>query len=319
MNSRPAAMYKRIDAMKQLVTGFRLVLLLVSVSALAEPLPMNKIAEGVYVHVGKHHDFDEHYDGDIANIGFVVGSQSVAIIDTGGAFKVGAALREAVRSVTELPIRYVINTHVHPDHIFGNAAFEQDHPVFIGHAKLPATLELNRDNLMRELQKELGNDADGSKVIAPTQIVTDTMDLDLGGRTLHLQAWPKAHTNTDLTVLDHKTSTFWTGDLLFITRTPSLDGDLKGWISVINELKAIQAKVTIPGHGDPTEAKNEMLDKEQAYMNLLLADVRSAIKNGVGLMEAINTVGRSEKGKWVLFETVNPRNVNLAYPQLEWE
>lgn len=305
--------------MKQWVTEIGLVLLLVSVSAVAEPLPMSMIAEGVYIHVGKHNEFDEHYDGDIANIGFVVGSQSVAIIDTGGSLKVGTALREAVRSVTKLPIRYVINTHVHPDHIFGNAAFEQDQPVFVGHAKLPTTLELNRDSLIRELQKELGNDADGSKVIIPTQIVTDTLDLDLGGRTLHLKAWPKAHTNTDLTVLDDKTSTFWTGDLLFITRTPSLDGDLKGWINVIDELKLIPAKVTVPGHGDPTEAKNAMLDKEQGYLNKLLSDVRSAIKNGVSLMEAINTTGRSEKGNWVLFETVNPRNVNLAYPQLEWE
>lgn len=305
--------------MKKWMTGIGLVLLLVSVSAVAAPLPMSMIAEGVYVHVGKHHDFDENYDGDIANIGFVVGSQSVAIIDTGGSFKVGTALREAVRSVTKLPIRYVINTHVHPDHIFGNAAFEQDHPVFVGHAKLPATLEINRDSLIRELQKELGNDDDGSKAIVPTQIVTETLDLDLGGRTLHLKAWPKAHTNTDLTVLDDKTSTFWTGDLLFITRTPSLDGDLKGWISVIDELKLIQAKVTVPGHGDPTEAKKEMLDKEQGYLSKLLSDVRSAIKKGVSLMEAINTTGRSEKGNWVLFETVNPRNVNLAYPQLEWE
>lgn len=305
--------------MKQLVRGFGLVLLLVSASVFAEPLALSKIAEGVYVHVGKHHDFDEHYDGDIANIGFVVGSKSVAIIDTGGSFKVGSALREAVKTVTKLPIRYVINTHVHPDHIFGNAAFEQDNPIFIGHAKLLPTLELNRDNLIRELQKELGKDADGSKVIAPTQTVTATMDLDLGGRTLHLKAWPKAHTNTDLTVLDDKTSTFWTGDLLFITRTPSLDGDLKGWISVIDQLKAIQAKVTVPGHGDPTEAKNEMLDKEQSYLNLLLADIRSGIKNGVGLMHAIQSVGQGEKGKWVLFDTVNPRNVNLAYPQLEWE
>jgi len=305
--------------MKPLVAGFWFLFLLAAASAEAEPLSVSKIADGVYVHVGKHNDFDEHYDGDIANIGFVVGSKSVAIIDTGGSFKVGAALREAVRSVTDLPIRYVINTHIHPDHIFGNAAFEQDHPEFIGHANLPGTLELNRDSLIRELQKELGQGADGSKVIEPTRAVTETMDLDLGGRTLRLKAWPKAHTSTDLTVLDDKTRTLWTGDLLFITRAPSLDGDLQGWISVIDELKAIQAHVTVPGHGDPTEAKNDMLDKEKGYLNRLLSDVRSAIKNGVGLMEAINTAGQAEKGNWQLFDTVNRRNVNLAYPQLEWE
>ena len=305
--------------MKKLLAGLGVVVALASTAVDAEPLTVTRIADGVYVHAGKHNDFDEHYDGDIANIGFVIGTNSVAIIDTGGSFKVGAALREAVRSLTDLPIRYVINTHIHPDHFFGNAAFEQYHREFIGLAILPAALELNRDSLIRALQQQLGKNADGSKVIVPAKIVTETMDLDLGGRKLHLQAWPKAHTNTDLTVLDDKTRTLWTGDLLFITRTPSLDGDLKGWISIIDDLKGIQAKVTVPGHGDPTEAKNDMLDKEKAYLNALLMDVRSAIKNGVGLMDVINTAGQSEKGRWLLFETVNRRNVNLAYPQLEWE
>ena len=305
--------------MKMLLAGLGVVIALASTAAGAEPLTVTRIADGVYVHAGKHNDFDGHYDGDIANIGFVIGTKSVAIIDTGGSFRVGAALREAVRSLTDLPIRYVINTHIHPDHIFGNAAFEQDKPEFIGHYRLPSALEVNRDALIRALQQQLGAGADGSKVIPPTKTVMDTMDIDLGERKLHLQAWPKAHTNMDLTVLDDKTGTFWTGDLLFITRTPSLDGDLNGWIGVIDALKTLPAQVTVPGHGAPTKDKNTMLEKENAYLHLLLTDVRAAIKNGTGLMQAINTAAQAEKGNWELFETVNRRNVNLAYPQLEWE
>jgi len=75
--------------MKPLIAAFWFLFLLAAASAEAEPLSVSKIADGIYVHVGKHNDFDEHYDGDIANIGFVVGSKSVAIIDTGGSFKVG--------------------------------------------------------------------------------------------------------------------------------------------------------------------------------------------------------------------------------------
>lgn len=288
-------------------------------SVWATPLSMNEIADGVYVHVGTHGDFDKDYHGDMANIGFIIGASSVAVIDTGGSYKVGTQLREAVKAVTKLPIRYVINTHIHPDHIFGNAAFIQDKPEFIGHHNLPGTLSANHESLIRSLQEVLGPDADGSEIVLPTKIVSDVMDIDLGKRKLHLQAWPKSHTNTDLTVLDEKTQTFWTGDLLFITKTPSLDGDLKGWISVDDGLKAVQAKVTIPGHGDPTNDKNGMLDKQNDYLNLLLKDVRAAIKNGVDMQKTIDTAAQAEKPNWVLFDLINRRNINHAYPQLEWE
>lgn len=301
---------------------FLLIVYLMSLCVLpawADPLTVREIARGVYVHVGEHHDFDEKYNGDIADIGFVVGDDSVAVIDTGGSYKIGAALREAVKKVTTLPIRYVISTHIHPDHIFGNAAFAQDNPEFIGHYNLPGTLEVNQEGLMRALKQQLGAEAEGSKIIFPTKTVKSVMEIDLGNRKLHLQSWPKAHTNTDLTVLDEKSQTFWTGDLLFITRTPSLDGDLKGWINVIEVLKAIPAKLTVPGHGEPTPYKNLMLDKEATYLNLLLKEIRFAIKNGVDLMKAIDTVAQSEKGNWLLFDIVNRRNVNMAYPQLEWE
>lgn len=287
--------------------------------AWAVPLAMNEIAQGVYVHIGTHGDFDKDYHGDMANIGFIIGTDSVAIVDAGGSFKVGTELREAVKLVSKLPIRYVINTHIHPDHIFGNAAFAQDKPEFIGHHNLPGTLSLNHESLMRSLKDVLGADANGSEIVLPTKVVQNTLDIDLGNRTLHLQAWPKSHTNTDLTVLDEKTQTFWTGDLLFITKTPSLDGDLKGWISVNEGLKAVQARMTVPGHGNPTNDKNGMLDKQNAYLNLLLRDIRAAIKSGVDMQKTIDTAAQAEKPNWVLFDLINRRNINQAYPQLEWE
>lgn len=285
----------------------------------AAPLPINEVADGVYAHTGTHGVFDKDYHGDMANIGFIVGDSSVAIIDTGGSFKVGAELREAVRMVTKLPIRYVINTHIHADHIFGNAAFVQDKPEFIGHYNLPSTLSLNHEFLEANLKELLGADAKDSEIILPTKVVENTLDIDLGNRKLQLKAWPKSHTNTDLTVFDEKTQTLWTGDLFYITKTPSLDGDLKGWISVTDELKALKAKVTVPGHGDPTKDKNGMLDRQNTYLKLLLEDVRAAIKSGVDMQQTIETAAQAEKPNWVFFDLIHRRNVNLAYPQLEWE
>ncbi|MGN6704151.1 MAG: MBL fold metallo-hydrolase, partial [Burkholderiaceae bacterium] len=93
----------------------------VPAAAAIAPLPMERIAPGVFVHEGEQAETSAANRGDIANIGFVVGKRCVAVIDTGGSAAIGAALREAVRSRTGLPVCYVINTHMHPDHVFGNA------------------------------------------------------------------------------------------------------------------------------------------------------------------------------------------------------
>src|SRR5262245_32486429 len=94
-------------------------------------LALENPAPGVYVHYGQQAEMTPANSGDVANLGFVVGAQCVAVIDSGGTFAVGRALRQAIRSTTPLPVCYVINTHVHPDHVFGNAAFVDDHPEFI--------------------------------------------------------------------------------------------------------------------------------------------------------------------------------------------
>jgi len=98
----------------------------------AEAFAVENVADGIYVHHGKHLDIDIGYQGDICNISFVVGSKGVAVIDTGGSVKVGQQLREAIRKVTPLPVLYVVNTHVHPDHVYGNAAFLADKPQLWG-------------------------------------------------------------------------------------------------------------------------------------------------------------------------------------------
>ena len=260
---------------------FRLfVLMLFSASALADPLPVTEIASGVFVHQGVHQEMVEGYQGDIANIGFVVGKTAVAVIDSGGTFMVGKRLREAVRLVTDLPIAYVINTHIHPDHIYGNAAFLQDKPQYVGHFKLADAMELRRDGYLRNNLAVLGDAFAGSELVKPTIPVKDTLELDLGGRTLQLKAWSTAHTNTDLTVLDSATQTLWTGDLLFIERTPAMDGDTRNWLKLIPQLKALPAKMVVPGHGVPTNEWQQAFDKEQRYFEVILSDIRASIKKG---------------------------------------
>ncbi|HEY8119632.1 MAG TPA: quinoprotein relay system zinc metallohydrolase 2 [Methylophilaceae bacterium] len=296
-----------------------IALLLASVQVQAEALPVTEISPGIYVHQGVHEDLSEGYHGDICNLSFIVGSKGIAVIDTGGSLKVGQRLQEAVRKVSPLPILYVINTHVHPDHIFGNAAFIQDKPIFVGHTKLAEAMERRKEPYMRINNNWMGADFAGSEIVKPTLTVQDKLELDLGDRKLLLTAYPTAHTNTDITVLDNKSATLWSGDLLFVERTPSIDGDLKGWISVIDEIKTVSAQQIVPGHGSVVKDGKAALDNEKRYLVTLLNDVRASIKKGEVMEKSMDTAAASEKGKWILFDIINRRNVNIVYPSLEWE
>jgi quinoprotein relay system zinc metallohydrolase 2 len=249
----------------------------------------------------------------------IIGSKGVAVIDTGGSLKVGIQLRSAIAQITKLPILYVINTHVHPDHIFGNAAFIADRPQFVGHVKLATAMQLRKEAYDKLNVKYLGDDAKGSEIVIPTLAVKDTLTLDLGDRTLKLTAYPVAHTNTDITVIDSKTSTLFTGDLLFIERTPVLEGDIKGLIAVLDTIKTYQVKQVVPGHGPQTKDWIGAIDNELRYLNAMLTDIRANIKKGISMEDTMDTAAASEKNKWLLFDIANRRNVNTIYPQLEWE
>jgi quinoprotein relay system zinc metallohydrolase 2 len=304
--------------------GLKSLLLLLCFSlqpgpAAAAPLPVDEIAPGVFVHQGVHEEFGDHYHGDIANIGFVIGDAAVAVIDTGGSYRVGAALREAIRARTDKPIRYVINTHVHSDHIFGNAAFEPDGPEFIGHAQLPRAMRLRAETYEANLKTMLGEAAEGSRVVLPTQTIATERVIDLGNRRLLLKAWAIAHTDHDLTVMDERTASWWLGDLLFVDRTPSIDGDVPGWLSVIDTLSATPAARAIPGHGPVVTDKNALLAKQRRYLQTLMQDLRQSIADDLPMQEAIAAAARSERNQWQLFDATNRRNATVLYPKLEWE
>lgn len=288
-------------------------------SARADPLPVREVAQGVHVFVAPHQEATPENLGAIANIGFVVGGEAVAVIDTGGSAAVGRRLREAVRSVTDLPVRYVINTHVHPDHIFGNAAFAGDGPEFIGHRFLPRAVGARGGHYLQRLRDELGAAAEGTRIVPPTRTVDDRLEIDLGGRILSLTAHPAAHTDADLTVLDAATGVLWTGDLLFVDRIPVVDGSLKGWLAQTAALRESGAAILVPGHGEPVAPDGPALDSQERYLNTLLSGVRALIAAGGSMEQAVATIGLDERENWQLFDAYHARNVVTAYAELEWE
>ncbi len=286
------------------------------------PLSMEMVAPGVYVHTGVHEDPSPGNQGDIANIGFIVGASGVAVIDSGDNPALGRRLRAAIRKVTDLPILYVVNTHMHPDHVLGNAAFKADDPEYIGHVRLAAALADREAFYLKALETQLGEElAFGAEIIPPTRTVGIgvPVEIDLGGRVLVLTAYPTAHTDNDLTVLDRLTGTLWAGDLIFIDRIPSLDGSLTGWIEVLDELRSVEAARLVPGHGPASAEWPQAASGTARYLKILAGDIRAILARNGSLQEAASSAGQGEKGNWVLFDEYNGGNATAGYVELEWE
>jgi quinoprotein relay system zinc metallohydrolase 2 len=308
-----------LSKIKLLCAGVTFAFVTLCTQVQAGSFELTKVAEGVYVHHGQHLDIDDGYQGDICNIGVVIGSEAIAVIDTGGSKHTGEQLLQAIKAISPLPIRYVINTHVHPDHTYGNAAFQHDGTHFVGHDKLANTMLLRKEQYEKLNARLLGEAGKASATVPPDTAVHDQLTLDLGDRTLQLQAQRVAHTHTDLTVLDTKTNTLFTGDLLFAQRTPVLEGDIKGLIAALEHINQSPYALIVPGHGLESKDQPTIIGNELRYLNLLLADVRSSIKKGISMEQTMDTAAASEHKKWRLFDIANRRNVNVIYPQLEWE
>lgn len=300
-----------------------LTFILLSISRLcgASPaeLSLQEVSSGIYVHQGVHQLPDRHNQGEIANIGFIAGDKCVAVIDTGGNPQQGAALRSAITKITKVPICYVINTHVHPDHIFGNIAFKQQGIQFVGHYKLEQAMALRAPYYSERATRDLGFTPGAEHYIPPDIKVQDTLSLDLGGRTLILTAHPTAHTDNDLSIYDSQTKTLWLGDLLFMGHLPVVDGSLNGWLKEIDRLRAVDAALVIPGHGPASAAWPLALVTEENYLRRLQIEIRARIKANRTIEEAMSEVGISARNQWQLFDEFNRKNVATGFAELEWD
>ncbi len=279
--------------------------------------PITAIAPGVYVRPGQHQVVFEA--PRVANAGFVVGERCVAVIDTGGSEREGRELRCAIEQLTDTPVCFVINTHMHPDHILGNRAFHAPGVEFIAHAKFAEALGFVAAAYLARAAEHEGRALPRDYLVMPGRTVTADLRLDLGQRELDVTAHRTAHTTNDLTVLDEQTGTLWAGDLVFLEHVPVLNGSINGWLRVLDTLTAIKAQRVVPGHGPEQASWPAAKAPTQRYLATLRNELRAWLDAGDDLRGAQAGVGYSERQKWRLFDDYHQRNVAAAFAELEWE
>ena len=199
------------------------------------------------------------------NIGVVLGDESALLIDTRLSHRQAAEIQADLRTLTDLPVGAVVNTHGHSDHCFGNHAFR---PAAIwGHkrcvAMIEATAERQRDNTiaaMPDLASELYE-----VVFDPpdrTFAESATAEVEPGGRSVELRYLGRGHTDNDIVVLVPDADVLFAGDLLEADATPYFgDAFPIDWPETVERLVELATGAVVPGHGtvgDPAFAARQL-------------------------------------------------------------
>lgn len=286
----------------------------------AARLAFTEIAPGVFVHRGAVAEPAPDNRGDVANIGFVVGAEAVAVIDAGGSRAIGEAVYLAIRAVTDKPIRHLILTHMHPDHVLGAEPLREAGALVTGHAGLDRALADRADSYLASFGGQIGQPGfAGSRIIGPDREIGSATVIDLGGRILDLVPRATAHSPNDLTVFDRVSGVLFAGDLVFDDHAPALDGSLRGWQAVLTAMRAESATAVVPGHGGPVLPWPEGAAALARYLDALATDTRAALDAGLPLSAAAAVIGQGEAAGWQLFDLFNPRNATVSYTEMEWD
>ena len=252
-----------------------LVSLLCSQNAFAE---LTKLADNVYAYVGQQDASPSH--SFAANAGIVIGRDGVLVVDTLISATEGERFLADIRKVTTLPIKYVVNTHTHLDHAFGNCVFARLGATIISQTADRTTLQRTGAETLKGIAA-FGlkpEEMVGTQIVLPTFTFSDRMQIDLGGESVELIHFAPSHTEGSMVVSIPAHKILFAGDILFTDFHPFLaDGDIAGWTRTIDALQAMDVEKIVPGHG-PLSSKKDLTEMK-AYLQLFDRKARELAAN----------------------------------------
>ena len=293
-----------------------------------KPLPYYKIAADTYFLYGNIAEVDAKNRGFNGNAGFVVTRDGVVVIDSLGTPKLGRRLISTVRQITNLPIRYLILTHNHPDHSYGAIAFRKLPGIkIIGHE---GTLDyLNSDNLQGSVafrRQLIGPDMRGFEGVTPDILVGgkrfSKYTVTLGGKTFAIYNTGQHHSFGDLVVHQVEDQTLWISDLAFNNRATFMgDGHSGELLEAMDWLRHgfPDTRLMIPGHGSAQTPPFPMVEKTFNYVKRLRDEMRSAVKAGQDLETAVRLSDFSDWHDAPLYHENHKKNANFIYLEMEQE
>jgi quinoprotein relay system zinc metallohydrolase 1 len=272
-----------------------------------------KLSENSYYVYGKEEYFSKENGGDIANSSFIITENSVILIDTGSSKLYGNQLKKQIERITSKPIKYILNTHHHPDHFLGNAAFSQSNIYATEHTK--NDIETNGDLYIVNLLNIIHEAMNDTKIKVPNQILSSQV-LDFDGYKLKVLYFD-GHTQSDIAIYDENTKILYASDLVFYKRTPATPhANINKWIESLKKLEKIPYSILVPGHGIASKNKEPILENI-AYLEYLDKTLKTSAKEGLDIYEILNKAIPKEFETFTMFKEEFERSIINLYPSYE--
>ncbi|HWC20552.1 MAG TPA: MBL fold metallo-hydrolase [Terriglobales bacterium] len=277
----------------------------------APPFTVKQVGNGVYAAISSHAG---------GNSGFIIGDNGVLVVDTFINQAPARDLLAEIRKLTNLPVKYVVNTHYHLDHVAGNAVFTETGAAVIAHRNERAWV---RTENLKFFQQNGATPTDEQRAqvaaLVEPQIAYDhVLEVNLGSRLARVVYLP-GHTGGDSVVFVPDANVVFAGDLAWNQRIPNLiDATTSDWIETLNRMLAAHpAARFVPGHGDLATAQDIQTFRD--YLAALRASIQkkqAAGQSGEGLTQAVLSDLKPKYGSWPGFDRLGPLNVQQTTAEL---
>ncbi|MEN8304656.1 MAG: MBL fold metallo-hydrolase [Campylobacterota bacterium] len=298
--------------MKSLLIFLVLIQFLLAFDYSLEP---KKVSETTHCFFGLSEVMDERNNGNMSNSCFVNMGTSYLVIDSGPTYSYALQAYEKMKQIKNLPISYVINTHIHDDHWLGNAYYREIGVKIIGSHAFKDEVKVDMTRMQRRISPEA---YEKTTQEFPTVFVEEEKILKIDGKKVHIVSVnKKAHTGSDLFVYIPSEKMVFVGDLVFNDRIPSIrDGNLKGWMDTLDEIREMDVKFIIGGHGEIVDRSS--IDMTYNYVKTLRERVVALLEDGEDIADVINMVKMEEFKSVNFYDSMHRQNVDIAYRMLEW-
>lgn len=295
--------------------------LLAAPSAHAVDVRFDRIAEGVYAHIGDLGPRTAANEGLNANLGLVVTPAGAVLIDSGATFESARQIHEAVRRVTPQPVRWVINTGGQDHRWLGNGYFIAQGAEVLAHAQSQIDMRNRGHDHVEALRAALGVQAQGTVPALPTRWLSGADErLAFGGVEIELLHRGGAHTPGDWLVWLPQQRVVFSGDVVYVDRLLGVIpvSRTKAWLATFAEIERLAPLQVVPGHGRVTDLATAQAATRD-YLSALRAHMKQAVDEGLDISRAVKSFDGRPFMHLLNAAELMPGNASRTYLELERE